>query len=61
MSKSHPDDGKFVVVQGAKRISDLHESEQAAIEEANRQRALLEAEGQKAAAQQVSVKRNLLG
>ncbi len=59
--KSHKDDGKFVVVQGGQRISDLHESEQTAIAEAERLRKLAESQGSKAESQPVKVVKNLYG
>ena len=60
---NHPDDGKFVVVQDGKRVSGtLHETEQKAKEEADRQRKLRESQGQAAKEQApVEVKRNLYG
>ena len=57
----HPDDGKFVVVQGSQRISDLLPNEQAAIQEAQRLRKLQEAQGKPVENQAppVEVKQNL--
>lgn len=60
----HPDDGKFVVVQNGRRISDLQPDEQAAIQEAQRLRKAALKEGQEAknAPQApIEVKQNLLG
>lgn len=59
----HKDDGKYVVVKGGQRISDLHTSEQDAIAEAERQRKLLEAQGNKGKkeSQEVAIKQNLYG
>ena len=61
--KSHPDDGKFVVVKNGVRISDLHESEQAAIAEASRQLAIAESEPCAGTRKKdaIQVKKNLLG
>ena len=59
----HKDDGKFVVVQGAQRISDLQPDEQTALAEAAKSRELVEASGQngKQEAKKITVKQNLLG
>lgn len=59
----HPDDGKFVVVQNGQRISDLHETEQAAIQEATKQRKLAETASPqvKQEAEKIAVKQNLYG
>lgn len=63
MAVKHPDDGKFVVVQGGQRISDLLPNEQEAIQEANRLRKLSEtrAQAQETQAPPVEVKQNLYG
>lgn len=62
MSSKHPSDGKFVVVQGGQRISDLHESEQQAIAEADRLRKLAESQGApKTESEPVKVVKNLYG
>lgn len=50
-----------MVVQGGQRISDLHESEQTAIAEAERLRKLAESQGQKTESQPVKVVKNLYG
>ena len=58
----HQDDGKFVVVQGGQRLSDLLPNEQAAIQEANRLRKLQEGQGkQESNKEPVSVAQNLYG
>ena len=63
MSQKHPDDGKFVVVQGGQRISDLLPNEQAAIQEAQRLRKLNEAKGKEEDRVEppIEVKQNLYG
>lgn len=55
----HPDDGKHVVVQGGKRVSDL-KSQQEAQQEADRINKLRESSGQKAQPP-AQVKQNLYG
>lgn len=58
----HKDDGKFVVVQGGQRISDLQPNEQAAIQEANRVRKLQETKDKTENKRPpVEVKQNLYG
>ncbi len=58
----HPDDGKFVVVQGGQRISDLLPNEQEAIQEAVRLRKLQEGKGtQEKQEAAIEVKQNLYG
>ncbi len=58
----HQDDGKFVVVQGGQRISDLQPNEQAAIQEANRLRKMQESQGrQENKPAPVEIKQNLYG
>jgi hypothetical protein len=63
MTAKHPDDGKFVVVQGGQRISDLLPNEQAAIQEATRLRQLQEGrdKAQEHTSPPVEVKQNLYG
>ncbi len=60
--KSHPDDGKFVVVEGGQRVSGkLHETQGAAQTEANtakKQRPVTEGSKQ---APEPAVKQNLYG
>lgn len=59
----HQDDGKFVVVQGGKRVSgNLHGTQQEALNEADQQKKLRESQGQAAqSAPPVEVKQNLYG
>jgi len=58
----HPDDGKFVVVQGGQRVSELKPSQAEAIEEAKRLNKLRESQGQNGQAQPpAEVKQNLYG
>lgn len=58
----HPDDGKFVVVQGGQRVSEVQPNQAAAIEEAKRLNKLRESQGQPAqAAPPAEVKQNLYG
>ena len=58
----HPDDGKYVLVQGGQRISDLMPSEQKAIEEALKRRKLAESTGLPADNKPpIEVKQNLYG
>jgi hypothetical protein len=46
--KSHPDDGKFVVVKGGKRVSgQLHDSQEKAQEEAQKENKLAEGQARK--------------
>jgi hypothetical protein len=59
----HPGDGQYVVVQGAERLTDLHPTEQQAIQEADRlrrERKVQEAAGAPPAPP-VEVKQNLFG
>lgn len=56
----HQDDGKHVVVQDGKRVSGtLHQTQQEAQQEANRQNAVNEGKGQKKPL--AEVKQNLYG
>ncbi len=58
----HPDDGKFVVVQGGQRVSELQPNEQQALEEAKKLNRLKESQGPAAKAQPpAEVKQNLYG
>lgn len=61
MSNYHPEDGKHVVVQGGKRVSG-NVSQQEAEQEAKRQNAIREGQGQAGkAAPPSEVKQNLYG
>ena len=57
----HPDDGKFVVVQGGKRVSDLKNTQQEAQQEADRLKKLNETQGSRAQQPPPQVKQNLYG
>lgn len=57
----HPDDGKYVLVQGGKRISDLQPNEQSALAEAKRRNEALKENKSGPSAPPVQVKQNLLG
>ena len=59
MSKSNEGDGKFVVVENGKRVSDLHDSQEQALKEAENRKKLSEAHGDQAPT--VQVKQNLFG
>lgn len=59
MSKPNEGDGKFVVVQDGQRVSDLHDSQDQALKEAETRRKLAEAQGGQGA--NVEVKQNLFG
>jgi ribosomal protein L9 len=60
MSKPNEGDGKFVVVENGQRVSDLHDSQDQALKEAeNRKKKLSETSSDKPA--DVSVKQNLFG
>jgi hypothetical protein len=63
MSEKHPDDGKFVVIQGGKRVSGtLHVTQQEAQTEAAKLNQLRESQGEAAkAATPAEVKQNLYG
>ena len=61
MSESHPDDGKFVLVQNGRRISDLLPNEQEALAEAQKRNTALNENADGKPVQPVQVKRNLLG
>ena len=60
---THPADGKYVVVQGGKRVSgDLHDTQQQALTEAEKLKKLRESQGQASQVQPpVEVKQNLFG
>lgn len=61
--KTHPDDGKFVVVKGGQRISELHADERTAVTEATNLNKVQEAAGQPSGQPEgkFEVKQNLLG
>lgn len=59
MSKPNEGDGKFVVVENGQRVSDLHDSQDQALKEAEKRKKLSENQGDKAPT--VQVKQNLLG
>ena len=62
MSEKHEADGKPVVVQGGKRVSGVHESQQTAQAEADRINQLRESQGNAAKAQPpAKVVQNLYG
>jgi len=59
MSKPNEGDGKFVVVENGRRVSDLHDSQAQALKEAAARKRVAESQGDKAI--QPSVKQNLFG
>lgn len=59
MSKPNEGDGKFVVVENGQRVSDLHDSQDQALKEAESRKKLSENQGDKAPT--VQVKQNLFG
>lgn len=59
MSKPNEGDGKFVVVENGQRVSDLHDTQDQALKEAEARRRLSEGQGDKSA--EVTVKQNLFG
>ncbi|MGV0949069.1 MAG: hypothetical protein ACOYB3_00045 [Azonexus sp.] len=59
MSKPNEGDGKFVVIENGQRVSDLHDSQDQALKEAEARNKL--AENQVGQAPAVQVKQNLFG
>lgn len=59
MRKPNEGDGKFVVVENGQRVSDLHDSHEQALKEAESRKKLAEAQGDTAPT--VQVKTNLFG
>jgi len=59
MSTPNEGDGKFVVVENGQRVSDLHDTQDQALKEAEKRKKLAETQGEQPAT--VQVKQNLLG
>jgi len=59
MSKPNEGDGKFVVVENGQRVSDLHDSQDQALKEAEARKKLAENQGNQTPT--VQVKQNLFG
>lgn len=59
MSKPSEGDGKFVVVENGQRVSDLHDTQDQALKEAEARKKLAETQGEQPST--VQVKQNLFG